>query len=146
MFSYNENFDNNIFNKLTEMEQQHPSIQKKNFFDSIDKSLKLGKEDQQGELIFDDNEKLLNVYINNLINEGKGNPNKILADNKEELPTAPYNNYSKYNHEMRLLINSKKIKQDYIIKILKGKLNILKNSFKNINEIKNNYDLEKITH
>ena len=80
-----------------------------------------------------------------MINSDKGNPNKILVSNDEELPKAPNNNWGNYNHEMRILIDSKKIKQDYLIKILKGKLGILSNSLKNIKKVEENYDLENLT-
>ena len=103
---------------------------------------------KQGKLITSNsniNENLLNLYINNMINSDKGNPNKILVSNDEELPKAPNNNWGKYNHEMRILIDSKKIKQDYLIKILKGKLGILSNSLKNIKKVEENYDLENLT-
>ena len=56
-----------------------------------------------------------------MINADKGNPNKILVSNDEELPTNLNDNYAKYNHEMRILIDSKKIKQDYLVKVLKSK-------------------------
>ena len=80
-----------------------------------------------------------------MINSDKGNPNKILVTNDEELPKAPNDNYAKYNHEMRILIDSKKIKQDYLIKILKSKLDIIKNSLNNVQQVTQDYDLDKLT-
>ena len=72
-------------------------------------------------------EDLLNLYVNNLINSDKGNPNKLDVGDAV-LPRAPNDNYGQYNHEMRMLIDTRKIKQDYIIKVLRSKLEILKNS------------------
>ena len=129
------------------MNQQDPSIQKKILFDSVDNSLEIGR-GKQGKIITSNsniNESLLNLYINNMINTDKGNPNKILVTNDEEMPKAPNDNYTKYNHEMRILIDSKKIKQDYLLKILKSKLKVLRNSLDNIEEVTNNYDLEKLS-
>ena len=123
MFSNNENFNDNVLSELEIMNQQDPSIQKKILFDSVDNSLEIGR-GKQGKIITSNsniNESLLNLYINNMINTDKGNPNKILVTNDEEMPKAPNDNYTKYNHEMRILIDSKKIKQDYLLKILKSK-------------------------
>lgn len=144
-----ENFDNNVLSELEIMNQQDPSHQKKILFDSVDKSLELGR-GKQGKLVTSNsniNEDLLNLYVNNMINSDKGNPNKILVstDEDEQLPKAPNNNWTKYNHEMRILIDSKKIKQDYLIKVLRSKLNILKNSLNNVQEVIDDYDLEKMS-
>ena len=147
MFNNTENFQDNVLSELEIMSQQDPSIQKKILFDSVDTSLEIGR-GKQGKLITSNsniNENLLNLYINNMINSDKGNPNKILVSNDEEMPKAPNNNWSKYNHEMRILIDSKKIKQDYLIKILKGKLGILSNSLKNIAKVTEDYDLDNLT-
>jgi hypothetical protein len=142
-----EHFDNNVLSELEIMNHQGPSHQKKILFDSVDKSLELGR-GKQGKLVTSNsniNDELLNLYVNNMINSDKGNPNKILVSTDEELPKAPNNNWTKYNHEMRILIDSKKIKQDYLIKVLRSKLNILKNYTNNINEVKDDYDLDKMT-
>ena len=65
----------------------------------------------------------------------KGNPNKILDVGDAVLPRAPNDNYGQYNHEMRMLIDTRKIKQDYIIKVLRSKLEILKNSLNSVDKI-----------
>ena len=147
MFSNNENFDDNVLSELEVMNQQESSIQKKILFDSIDQSLEIGR-GKQGKLITSNsniNESLLNLYVNNMINSDKGNPNKLLVTNDEELPKAPNDNYTKYNHEMRILIDSKKIKQDYLVKVLKSKLKVLRNGLNNVEEVTDKYDLEKLT-
>jgi hypothetical protein len=142
-----EDFDSNVLSELEIMNQQDPSIQKKIIFDSVDTSLELGR-GKQGKLVTSNsniNDNLLNLYVNNMINADRGNPNKMLVTNNEELPKAPNNNWAKYNHEMRILIDSKKIKQDYLIKVLKSKLNILRNSLNNMQEVTDKYDLDKLT-
>ena len=45
---------------------------------------------------------------------------------------------------MRILIDSKKIKQDYLIKVLKGKLNLLRNNLNTVHEVEKEYDLDKL--
>jgi hypothetical protein len=53
-----------------------------------------------------------------------------------KLPLLIDNDYKEYNHNLRELINSKKINQNYIIDLLSNKINILLNSTNNINNIK----------
>lgn len=119
------------------MDQNNSSTQKKILLDSVDKSLDIGKGKQGSIAVSKSNmdENLLNLYVNNLINTDKGNPNKMLDISDEVLPKAPNDNWTKYNHEMRMLIDTKKIKQNYLIKILGGKLQVLNNSLNNVEEI-----------
>ena len=133
-----ETFQNeSLLKDLEVMDQNSSSTQKKMILDSVDRSLELGK-GKQGALSVSKSfmdEDLLNLYVNNLINSDKGNPNKILDVSDTVLPRAPNDNYGQYNHEMRMLIDTKKIKQDYIIKVLRSKLEILRNSLNNVNKI-----------
>ena len=76
--------------------------------------------------------KLLNDYLNNYINE----PEDVNVPLGDELPMIDNNNYTKYNHKLKLLLNSKKIKQLFFINMLKNKINYLTGSFKNIKELK----------
>ena len=46
---------------------------------------------------------------------------------------------------MRILIDSKKIKQDYLVKVLKSKLKVLRNALNNVEEVTDQYDLDKLT-
>ena len=57
-----------------------------------------------------------------------------------ELPTVVEDNLNKYNHELRKLNISKQIKQDYLIKVMRHKIEVLLNSLKPVTEIKK--DLE----
>ena len=146
MYNKNESFNTDVLSELEIMQQHSPSIQKKILFDSVDTSLDLGK-GKQGKIITSNsniNQNLLDLYVNNLINTDKGNPNKTLVSDDEELPKAPNNNWEKYNHEMRILIDSKKIKQDYLIKVLKGKLTLLRNNLNTVHEVEKAYDLDKL--
>jgi hypothetical protein len=134
-----ETFQNqqNILKDLEVMNQNNSSTQKKIILDSVDKSLELGR-GKQGALAVSKSfmdEDLLNLYVNNLINSDKGNPNKILDVGDAVLPRAPNDNYGQYNHEMRMLIDTRKIKQDYVIKVLRSKLEILKNSINSVDKI-----------
>lgn len=127
----------NLLEDLEVMNQNNSSTQKKIILDSVDKSIKLGK-GEQGSISLSKSfidEDLLNLYVNNLINSDKGNPNKILDVGDTVLPRAPNDNFSQYNHEMRMLIDKKKTKQDYIIKVLKSKLEILRNSLNSVDKI-----------
>ena len=109
--------------------------------DSIDRSV-----EQQGKLMFenaDTNSELMDEYINKIINNDVGNPNRLLEDGSQfELPTVVEDNLNKYNHELRKLNISKQIKQDYLIKVLRHKIEVLTNSLKPVNEIKQ--DLENL--
>lgn len=134
-----ETFQNqeDLLKDLEVMNQNNSSTQKKIILDSVDKSLDLGR-GKQGALSVSKSfmdEDLLNLYVNNLINSDKGNPNKILDVGDAVLPRAPNDNYGQYNHEMRMLIDTKKIKQDYVIKVLRSKLQVLRNSLNNVDKI-----------
>ena len=134
-----ETFQNqeDLLKDLEVMNQNNSSTQKKIILDSVDKSLDLGR-GKQGALSVSKSfmdENLLNLYVNNLLNSDKGNPNKLLDVGDTVLPRAPNDNFAQYNHEMRMLIDKKKIKQDYIIKVLKSKLEILRNSLNNVDKI-----------
>ena len=52
-----------------------------------------------------------------------------------KLPFIENENYSKYNHQLRLLINSKKIKQDFILDIIKNKINYVLGTLESIKDI-----------
>tara|TARA_Y100001970_G_C13635974_1_gene556464 strand:- start:18 stop:512 length:495 start_codon:yes stop_codon:yes gene_type:complete len=133
-----EDFQNqDLLKDLEVMNQNNSSTQKKIILDSVDKSLDLGR-GKQGAMAVSKSfmdEELLNLYVNNLINSDKGNPNKILDVGDSVLPRAPNDNYAQYNHEMRMLIDTRKIKQDYVIKVLRSKLEVLRNSLNNVNKI-----------
>ena len=138
-----EHFDNSdqLLNELGDMSQLSDNDQRKKLFESVDKSFeKVGNTrnlSSSGSI----DEDLLDLYVNNIINSDYGNPNKILVDSEENLPKAPNNDFGSYNHKMRMLIQTKKVKQDYLVKVLRSKLELLLNKLGNINEI--NYKIAK---
>ena len=84
------------------------------------------------------NSSILNDYLNSMASKYP-DVNELTEG---ELPFIENNNYTKYNHELKLILNSKKIKQLFIINMLKNKINYLSGSFQNIKELKE--DREKI--
>ena len=76
------------------------------------------------------------TYIQSIIDSDKATPNKLLVSDQEELPMLSGDTV-KYNHKMRMLLASKKIKQDYLLKILKSKLQLLRNSLNEIDKLTN---------
>ena len=143
----NENFtekENNFKNILSnEMDQRHDSAKRDLFLKSVDKSIEKGIEEQSS-LRFEnagENPELLDLFVKNLINTDENNPNKILEDgNQFELPVAVQNNFNKYNFDLRKINISKQIKQEYLIKVLKHKIDLLLNSLKSVPEIKADFE------
>jgi hypothetical protein len=70
--------------------------------------------------------KLLDAYI-----EKK----QVKSNNPTDLPIMGNSTMRSYNNQMKILNNSKKIKQDFILNALKGKINFLLESLKDL-EIK----------
>ena len=75
---------------------------------------------------------------------------KIISDRDQKkdnietkLPIIVDNDYENYNHQLKLLINSKKIKQDFIFNILKNKIKYLAGTLENISDVKKRYNLEQ---
>ena len=60
-----------------------------------------------------------------------------IEDVNTQLPIIVDNDYNTYNHQLKLLINSKKIKQDFILNVLKNKINYLLGTLTSIDELKN---------
>ena len=133
----NEGFDDNVFDEIVgdmnQLEQRHRN---KNLLDSVDKSILVGENKFSGIVSNKVNEGLIDEYVNNLINSDFKNTNKILESKQyKERPTAADNNLTKYNHEMRIINNSRKLKQEYIIKILKIKVMKLLNTTKRVHNL-----------
>ncbi len=79
---------------------------------------------------------LLDEYIYTKIISNRDQQN----DNVDSrLPIIVDNDYGNYNHQLKLLINSKKIKQDFILNILKNKINYLVGTLENISDVKKKY-------
>jgi hypothetical protein len=84
------------------------------------------------------NSNILNEYLDILSSDS---PDVNMTSNNE-LPFINNNNYTKYNHELKILLNSKKIKQLFVINILKNKINYLSGSLQNIKELKETQEKE----
>ena len=85
------------------------------------------------------NSPILNEYLNIMASKSP-DVNELFEG---ELPFIDNNNYTKYNHELKLLLNSKKIKQLFMINMLKNKINYLSGSLQNIKEIKEDREKEQ---
>ena len=140
------NNSNNVerFNNLDDligssMEQQPERKRQEEILTKADKSIALSR-DKQGRLRFqnaDTGGDLMEKYLQDIILSDVGNPNKILVDNdSNQLPTVIEDNLPQYNHEMRMLTNSKMIKQKYTMAVLKNKIKELTNSMKTIEDMK----------
>lgn len=133
-----ESFTDTDFDKLGDViNQRAERKQEELILDTVDKSLEKSKQ-KQGILRFEKasmNDELMNEYLNQLINADYNNPNKVLVSNDQfELPTVIEDNLNQYNHDMRKLNNSKSVKQDYTIKVLKYKIRNLLTSMKSVKE------------
>jgi len=133
----NEGFDDNVFEEIGNvMNQLEPRHRSKNLLDSVDKSILVGENKFSGVVSNKVNEGLIDEYVNNLINSDFKNTNKILESKPySKLPTVSDDNLTKYNHEMRIINNSRKLKQEYIIKILKIKVMKLLNATKRVHNL-----------
>jgi len=141
------NTDTNAdFNKIIgdeNMSQRNAGARKEALFEaaetSIDKSIA-----EQGYLRFenaDTNSELMDLYVSQILNSDQNNPNAILeSGNLTDLPSVIEDNKEKYNHELRKINITKQIKQDYLIKVLRHKIDLLLNSLKSVPEIKNDFE------
>ena len=130
--SYNVERFNNLDDLIgSNMEQQPERKRQEEILTKADKSISLSR-DKQGRLRFqnaDTGGDLMEKYLQDIILSDVGNPNKILVDNdSNQLPTVIEDNLPQYNHEMRMLTNSKMIKQKYTMAVLKNKIKELTNS------------------
>jgi len=142
--SYNLEGFNNLDELIgSNMEQQPERKRQEEILNKADKSISLSR-DKQGKLRFqnaDSGGELMEKYLQDIILSDVGNPNKVLVDNdSNQLPTVIEDNLPQYNHEMRMLTNSKMVKQKYTMTVLKNKIKELTNSLKTIEQIKDEMD------
>ena len=64
--------------------------------------------------------------------------NQYQSDNTQ-LPSIQDNNYTKYNHQLRLLINSRNLGQNIMLSVLKNKINYILGTFNKVEDIKKKY-------
>jgi hypothetical protein len=79
---------------------------------------------------------LIDAYLDEKILDKKSHNSN---NNTNDLPFMRDNNLTNYNHQLKLLINSRKISQDIILNILRNKINYLMGSLKNIKDVKKKY-------
>ena len=125
------------------MSQRHLGARKAALFDSVDNSIQKSVQ-KQSALRFDNastNTELMDKYVfEKILISDENNPNSVLeSGNQFQLPRH-HDNREKYNHELRKINITKQIKQDYIIKVLRHKIDLLLNSLKSINEIKGDFE------
>jgi len=138
------------FEQLTDdslMSQRHERARNELVLNTVDDSIK-NVVNKQGKLRFESANKhsdLLDTYMNKMIKNDVGNPNNLLIadDPSNPLPSLLEEDYEKFNHEFRKINLSKQIKQNYIIKVMRHKIDLLLNSIKPINEIKEDHDFLK---
>ena len=112
-------------------DRSHPTIKKKT----------LNTIDDTSEVInFNLNEleitsPLIDAYLDEKILDKKSN----LSSNDNNLPFMRDNNLTNYNHQLKVLINSRKISQNVLLNILRNKINYLHGTLKNIKDIKKKY-------
>ena len=147
----NEGFQSDENSKLNDildnMIQRNDGAKKEEIFDSVDKSIEKSMQ-KQSTLRFENgsgNTSLMDKYIfENIILSDEHNPNPILESRSHfELP-SDNDTSEKYNHELRQINITKQIKQDYIIKVLHHKIDLILNSLKPVQEIKT--DIESLKH
>ena len=59
--------------------------------------------------------------------------NQVKTNNTSDLPILGNSTLASYNHQLRILNNSKQIKQNFILNALKGNINFLLESLKDLN-------------
>jgi hypothetical protein len=136
-----------LYLSLSKVKYQHfenPVLDKQTLSDIENSVSHIKKELNLSDTEIDLESKSLDEYLNILISPNGGKDVNEKKDN--ELPFIDNNNYVKYNHELKMLLNSKKLKQFYVINILKNKIKYLSESLKNIKEIKDdrNTEIERI--
>ena len=129
--------ETNAFKELGEvMNQLSPDKQNSQLLGTVDKMQK----DFKDSLVFDKsaiNQGLLDTYVSNLIsNDNYNTDKKLKTKESDKLPKLSNNDIKAYNNKLRILINSKKLKQDYILKVLKYKLKKQLDSLKRVTDIK----------
>jgi hypothetical protein len=136
-----------VLTGVDSMKQRDDRAKENLLVQTIEDSAKRSFE-KQGQLRFENtetNSPLMDNYINKLMRNDQGNPNMILEDDTQmEMPTVIEDNLNLYNHELRKLNLTKQIRQDYIIKVLRHKIDLVLNSLKSVEDIKADQELLKL--
>ena len=132
-----ENFyqEDNVYTDILDiMDQKNKLDRRKKLFNSVDNTFKKIKDDG----LVKSNKiplKLLDDYLNKDIYNSNKDDADLYVKSLDKLPMISNNNYSKYNHKLRLMNNSKKIRNDYIINLLKNKLNFMIKSIDKVDDM-----------
>jgi len=122
----------NVDNIVDDMPNLSKDKALSNILKSVDNSIgEFKKENHLNADKIELDDPLLNEYLDKKIISDMPNVN----DKSNKLPFIENDNYSKYNHQLRLLINSKKIKQDFVLEILKNKINYVLGTLETIKDI-----------
>lgn len=133
----NTNTNTNTLEQLTKLLKHSGDVNKRGqFFDSVETTNKnLQKYTGKSGPNTDIPQKILDNYLEEYL---KNTPNESLIDNndkEDELPVMTNDNFKEYNHKLSVMNNKKKIRQDYIINLLKYKIKFLLETLKDVNEI-----------
>lgn len=128
------------------MSQRNEGARMEALINSVDNSIKKSVQKQSG-LRFDTgstNTALMDKYIfENILTADENNPNKILETGDQYGRPQQHVNTPSLNHELRKINITKQIKQDYLIKVLRHKIDLLLNSLKSIHEIRTDFETLK---
>ena len=128
------------------MSQRNEDARMEALINSVDNSIKKSVRKQSG-LRFDaasSNTALMDKYIfENILTADENNPNKILETGDQYGRPQQHVNTPSLNHELRKINITKQIKQDYLIKVLRHKIDLLLNSLKSIHEIRTDFETLK---
>ena len=143
-----DNENKNSLEKITNLLKNNDLVnQRKLFFDSVEttnKNLKkfTGKSGPNTNIP----QKILDNYLEKYLENSKEKVSLNSNENDGELPIIINNNYKHYNHKLRVINNKKKIRQDYIINLLKYKIYYLLDTLEDVNKLKTKMTDNKKTH
>jgi hypothetical protein len=147
MYLIKEHYENSKFEKIGDIMQQLPDkLQNTNVLDSVENSI-TELDNVRGTKLSNSkiNDKLLNEFLQHMILSDE-NPNitpifeSSNTDNLlPKIKNGNLNDINNYNHKLRLINNSKKLKQDYLIQMIKYNINKLSNSVKSVDELHDEY-------
>lgn len=147
MYLIKEHFETSKFEKVGEIMRQLPDkLKNVNVLDSVENSI-TELDNVKGVKLSNSkfNDKLLNDFLQHMIiNDENPNITPIFESSNTDnllpkIKNGNLNDINNYNHKLRLMTNSKKLKQDYLIQMLKYKINKLSNSVKSVDELHDEY-------
>ena len=134
--------ENSNIDKIGDVMNQIPKkLQYKKILDNIDDSIDSIRE-QSGQRLKNTiiDEELLNGYLHNTMKDDDSNnplfQSSNINDIRPKISSADINDINSYNHKMRLLINSKKILQEYLINKFTVDIDNLLNSVTNVETLR----------